>query len=488
MNLRFWGGWFLVLAFVGVILTMGCEKGALGVKPAVVMGKVVDSSNVAIPVVNAQVTMVSKETSGDNDLAQGNNFVSTRTDADGNFIFENVQPDNVIFEIEASGYSKKMYPSTTAEASEEGETAAVSQFDSIYVRSGSVTNVGNLGMTKISSPLPETITASIVLRDAKTLEVLGENAGPVTISFNNQTLTLPVSNWKSGTDLTGNPITLTAESSFNVMVKASPDLYLAKTETLSGAGDIQAEILLTPVSYNLLLRCTNVPDYIEGGVVNIFAETIPANLASPPKVIATHTIDNLGDLSAPNLPETISVPGLALPVNLRVQVRGYQDEVIQISSNNLPAGSQGTYRVDINFLLNNAASNLIYDPVTASQAGLLDNRVTRDLSLVVAGPGLLSTDAVSGAISLPSDAPVYHNGAIQSNLCQNNQPVRITFPNTVVGYDFTYSVTVSPTQPASPSYASGSYSISSPQAMMLPVPDDIPVSGIIVGVDARRPE
>ena len=178
------------------------------------------------------------------------------------------------------------------------------------------------------------------------------------------------------------------------MARANSAYYLAYEETMAGTGDIQSEILLTPVSYNLLLRCTNVPDYIEGGVVNVYAENIPTNVASPPKVIATHTISNLGNLTEPNLPAVVAVPGLALPVNLRIQVRGYEDEVMQITSANLPAGSQGTYRVDVNFLANNGTKNLIYDPILASQAGLLDNRIKRDVVLEVSGPHLLTGDSV----------------------------------------------------------------------------------------------
>ena len=45
MNLRFWGGWFLAIAGISILLTMGCEKGALGVKPATIVGQVVDKDN-----------------------------------------------------------------------------------------------------------------------------------------------------------------------------------------------------------------------------------------------------------------------------------------------------------------------------------------------------------------------------------------------------------------------------------------------------------
>lgn len=490
MNLRFWGGWFLVLAGISVMMTMGCEKGALGVKPATVIGKVVSKDNTSIPVPNAQVRMMSVIAVGSNELKQGHTFASTVTDAGGNFLFENAPPDNVVFEVTAGGYAKMIYPETVAAIEDDGQAGAVSTVDQVYIKSGSVTNLGLLPMRKISNALPETVNVSLVLRDNKTREILTESAGPVTISFNNQSVTLPVSNWKNGIDLTGNPITLNAESSFQVMVRANPEFYNAQTTTMPGTGDIQAEIFLTAISYNLLLRCTEVPDYIQGGVVNIFAETIPTSLASPPKVIATHSIDDLGSLSAPNLPETISIPGLALPVNLRIQVRGYSDEVMTISQNNLPSGSQGTYRVDANFLHNNGTRALIYDPVLASQAGLLDNRLGRDVVLEVAGPHLIDGDVVAVAISLPSGNSTYDNGVVVSATpvaCSNNRPVRVTFPDTAVGYNMSYTVSIYPSV-GSPSYASGSYTLSSTEPIMINPANDVPARGLLIGVEAARPD
>ena len=204
-NFRFWGGWFLVFAGLSILLTMGCEKGALGVKSATVTGKVVDKDNTNTPVPNAIVRMMSKEAVGSGELPQGSNFMATNTDANGNFIFENVSADNVVLEVNANGYAKILYPSTQAATTEDGQTEEAGQVQSVYVRSGSVTNVGYLAMTKISNPLPETISTSIVFRDATTLELIDEKAGPITVSFNNQTVTLPVSNWRDGIDLTGNP-------------------------------------------------------------------------------------------------------------------------------------------------------------------------------------------------------------------------------------------------------------------------------------------
>ncbi|MEW6711183.1 MAG: carboxypeptidase-like regulatory domain-containing protein [Candidatus Riflebacteria bacterium] len=484
MNLRFLGGWFLVLAGIGIMLTMGCEKGALGVKPAVVTGQIVDKDNPTLGVANAVVKMMSKEQVGSSELKQGATFATAVTNAEGNFIFENVSADNVVFEIEASGYAKSQYPEVTSTATEEGETALTAVVDKVYIRSGSVTNLGRISMRKIANPLPETITASIVLRDSKTMEILDESAGPVTISFNNQAITLPVTNWKNGLDLTGNPIVLTAESEFKVMVRANPSFYLAKEETLSGAGNIQADILVTPVTYNIMLRCTNVPDYIDGGVVNVFAETIKGD--KPPQVIATHSIDDLGALSAPNLPEIITVPGLALPVNLRIQVRGYQDEIMVISQDNLPAGTMGTYRLDVNFL-ESIQGPIIYHPTIASQAGLLDNRIKRNVILRVAGPHLIAGDSTDAFINLPYESKTYLNDIGAASWVSNNGgPVDVIFNNTVVGYNLSYTVSVTAGNPLS--IASGSYVISSEDPMMVSPPQDSTNPSLLIGVAAERPE
>ena len=495
MNLRFWGGWFLALAGIAILLTMGCEKGALGVKTALVTGKIVDKDNPSLGVANAVVKMMSKEQVGTSELKQGNNFASTVTNANGDFIFENVTPDNVVFEIEASGYAKAQFPEVTAAATEEGETALTAVVDKVYVKSGSVTSLGAIALRKISSPLPTTITAKIVLRDSKTLEMLKDDLNndgspdKVTISFNSQVAEMTPTQWRDvGT-------TLNAESSFKVMVRAAPDFYLAKEETLSGAGNIQTDIHVTPVTYNILLRCINVPDYIEGGVVNVYAETI--KVGKPPQVIATHTIDDLGGLSAPNLPEVIEVPGLALPVNLRIQVRGYNDEVVVISGNNLPEGTMGSYRVDVDFLYDNGTTNMAYDPsstdLSKQKAGLFDNQIKRDVILRVAGPHLVAGDSVTGFISLPSSGVTYTNvngvsvGTVSG--LSDGSLVDITFRDSHVGYNMNYTVSVNVNpDPTSPSYASGSYVLTNEEPIMVNPPIANPATGLIIGVKAERPE
>lgn len=507
MNLRFWGGWFLALAGIAIMLTMGCEKGALGVKSALVTGQIVDKDNVTLGIPNATVKMVSKEQVGTSELTQGHNFMTAVTDANGHFVFENVTPDNVVFEVQASGYTKVQFPGedTTAEA---GEPAVEKISEAISIRSGSVTNVGAISLRKISNPLPETITATLLLRDMKTLRAIDDSAGTFDISFNNQTFRN-----LTPSEISTREFSLSAENSYTISVKPNrTDLYTSKAETVSVSGNFHKEIMLEPLYYNLLLRCVNVPDYIEGGVVNIYAEAIDDDGIEPhkpPQIIATHSIDDLGALSAPNLPEVIQVPGLALPVELRVQVRGYRDEVMKIESRNLSAGTMGTYRIDIDFLADNGTAYITYDdPFTAAKTvGMFDNMITRDIYFNVAGPHLVANDSINVFINLPTNiaaattaAPAWlppalvndskifindNNPPAYSNsplLNVNGGPMEVVFRNVAVGYNLSYTVSVnSPT-------ASGSYVINSEEPMMINPPVDNSGSGLIIGVKAERPE
>jgi hypothetical protein len=481
MNLRFWGGWFLVLAGIAVMLTMGCEKGALGVKSALVKGKVVDRSNSA-PISGATVRMISMEEIGTSELKQGNNYAYTTTNQDGDFVFENVRPDNVLFEFQANGYAEMQYPNTTGggETDEDTGETLTSQVDKVFVKSGSVTDIGAIGLTKVSNPLPESITAKITLRDSKTREVLDNTrVGNFEISFNNVTYTTTVNDLMAGKDINGNDIELEAGSSIDVKVQANSTLYLVKEESFNGSGDIVADMFLDPVTYNLLMRCVNVPDYINGGVVNIFAEIQNGN--KPPQIIATQTIDDLGNLSGPNLPALVKVPGLALPVDLRVQVRGYQDEIITVSS--LPEGSQGSYRIDIDFLYDNGTREFTYSQSsnTDDRAGMYDNIMSRNVILRVAGPDIGTGDSLTGAISLPFDNA---NSTTSQVYNINNQSTwDLTFSDVAVGYDLYYIVSVSPL-----TSATGTYNISEEDGITINPPVSSPARDLLIGVEAKRPE
>ncbi|NCB37195.1 MAG: carboxypeptidase regulatory-like domain-containing protein [Erysipelotrichia bacterium] len=479
MNLRFWGGWFLAIAGISVLLTMGCEKGALGVKPATVVGKIVDQENPAIPVANAMVRMISKEAVTKSEVKQGLNFMITTTNANGVFIFENVQPDNVLLEYSANGYNKAAYPpAEITSTDEEGNESNSAKVEAVYVKSGSTLDLGYLPLQKISNPLPTTVTAKIDLVDAKSLKWISKDRSAndlsFTLSFNGQPYTMTADEWRN----TG--VTLNAENSFAVMVRheagyGNPPLYVTKEVALTGSSDIYSKVELEPVTYDISIRCVNVPDYIGGSVVNVFAEVQdPDNPSKPPQILESINLGTMDDL------QVLSLPGLAMPVELRMQIRGYEDEVLVIKDSNLKEGAQGNYRVDIDFLRDDSVGGVAtyeteYDPTRS--VGLYDNMKRRDVAFVVAGEDFVAGNSVAGAvISSPHYYPIELDPA--DGVCRaGNLPVGIIFRGVAIGYDTSYNITIAA--------ASGSYNLSS-SVMVTP---EIEPNGttIAIGVNAKRP-
>lgn len=495
MNLRFWGGWFLALAGIGILLTMGCEKGALGVKPALVTGRIIDSE-APIPVPNATIRMVSKEKFGSGEVKQAQNFATAVTNADGRFVFENVVPDNVLFEYSAKDFIPAVYPSSESPA--EGQTAMV---DFVSIKSGSVLNVGDLKLTrKADSPLAAEISVKLDLRDKTSKEPIKDNRedNGAQILFDvylNGQSELGI----SASALRDQGISIPSSRTLRVVVRNSSTgdmLYNAYTMDYNVSGDIVEIIELEPVTYNLYLRAVNVPDYIRGGVINIFAER-PSKNGFPPKVLARQTIDNLGNLSGPNLPVLVEVPGLQEPVDVRIQIRGYKDEVLEVSAANLPAGTQGNYRIDIDFLHDNDLSDggasltavregrFAYLPDDPAQnfAGMFNNMLRRDVVLRVAGEDLVGGNLVQGIINLPSLALTYNPsaGPDYGQCVANGSSVDIEFRDVAIGYDLYYTVTVS-------NNASGSYNLSNGNAgIMINPPVSSPSGALAIGINAKRP-
>ncbi len=483
MNLRFWGGWFLAIAVISVVLTMGCEKGALGVKPALVTGRIVDDDSGGA-INSATVRMMSKEKSGSGEFKQGQNYLTTITGADGRFVFENVAPDNVVFEYFARNYNQAMFPVTTTATDEEGNETAAAGVDAVYVKSGAVVNLGDLRLKSLaSSPLAATMTARIDLVDNTTRQQIDGNL-EFTISFNGQAFRKTANEWR-----TNGVQDLPSSRSLKVLVRHEPTttsmLYVSNTVDYDVTGDLIEIIYLEPVTYSLQLRSVNVPDYIRGGVVNIYAEK-PTDGTTPPQVLARQTINDLGTLGAPNLPALVEVPGLAMPVDLRIQVRGYEDEVLKIDAANLPEGSQGNYRVDIDFLGNNGATTTTYNPVTNNTAALFDNMLTRNVRLVVAGEDLQTGHYADALINLPyKGTKEYRSGLAVDTLnpvpsAATNMPVNVTFQDVAVGYDLFYTATVWGS-------ATGSYNVSNSEGIMISPEVQPGASTLVIGVDAKRP-
>lgn len=459
MNVRVWGGWLLAALGITVLMTMGCEKGALGVRTSNLTGTIIDSASSA-PVEGVRVKIVSETAITTNaQAALGQNYVSV-TDANGRFMFTNLTPDKFKMEANKVGFEDLVYPS------------ASSTITSVYVPNAETVDIGSIKMNAVGSPLPQYISVRLNLRDSKSMELLPGDQ-QVTITFDDESKTASVDYWKSGVHQ------LSAKNgNYVVSISPDPEFYKTTNTALSGAANILTDIMLEANSYNLIVRCVNVPDYIVGGIMNLYAEQTGSN---PPKVLATHTIDNLGNLANPNLPNVIQVPGIAFPIDLRVNVRGYHDEVVRIDTNDIAQGEQGNIRIDVDFLLRNgseapAATDLDRNnPVV----GILDNRIERNVKIRVAGPDLIQDDLVVGNLWHFTTSTQCDAGAV-CDLDFDDLHTRMI----PVGYKLPWTVSIYPS-PAGPGAASGSYSVGG-DAMINPIDDDSNVY-LLIGADAKRP-
>lgn len=457
MNVRVWGGWLLAVLGITVLMTMGCEKGALGVRTSNLTGMVIDGASSA-PVAGVRVKIVSETAVSTNaQMALGQNYVSV-TDANGRFMFTNLTPDKFKMEATKVGYEDIQYPS------------ASSTVTSLYVPNAETVDIGSIKMYAVGSPLPQYISIRLNLRDSKSMELLDGNE-QVTITFDNQTFTYTVTEWKNGQTTGGQTIQLPAKSgAYAVSISPNPDLYKTTNTTLAGTANILTDIMLEANSYNLIVRCVNVPDYILGGIMNIYAEQAGTN---PPKILATHTISDLGNQTTPQLPNVVQVPGVAFPINLRVNVRGYQDEVIAIDTGDIAQGEQGNIRIDVDFLSNNGTFAPALDAANPV-VGILDNRVTRGVTIRVAGPDLFQHDTVIGNLWHTNvSVPDYPGGGA----CD------LDYAGVPVGYKQPWTVSIYPG--TGPDAASGSYSISGDT--MINPEEDVGDIILLIGAEAKRP-
>lgn len=441
MNLRFWGGWFLAIAGISILLTMGCEKGALGVKPATIVGQVVDKDNPSIPVANAVVRMISKEAVGTSELVQGNNFVSAVTGVDGRFVFESVQADNVVFEYSAPGYASMIYPKPSSGDDEsEGSTAEI---EFVSVRSGAFVDLRMLPLEKISNPLPASINVRIDLVDSMTKSQIN---GKFWCNINGAYATttadilrrVGIENVRPGSTI---PIRVG-----EYVQGSGPMKYLSREDiSVNGTSDVYIKVELEPVTYQLSLRYLNVPSYIVGSqaVVNFFAE-IPATTTKPAQIIKQWKKQNFENM------DVIDLPGLYLAdpngLDLRIQVQGYEDEVVKFTGDSFATGTAGTYRLDIDFRL--ATDSFIYGQNGNTTVGLYDNLKTRNLRIAVTN--LKANYTVrDAAIMLPNKGgPTYsgsapsNSGAADSYEISAAGSVYIDFTGVAVGYTLPYTFTV----------------------------------------------
>ncbi len=449
MNLRFWGGWFLAIAGISILLTMGCEKGALGVKPATIVGQVVDKDNPSLPVVNAVVRMISKEAVGTSELVQGNNFVSAVTGADGKFVFESVQADNVVFEYSAPGYASEIYPKAESDEEEGGGTTAEIEF--VSIRSGAFVDLRMLPLQKLSNPLPASINVRIDLIDGMTKSPIQGNFwcsinGAYATATADVLRSVGIENVKPGSTI---PIRIGESVSGSARMT-----YLSREDiSVNGTSDVYIKVELEPVTYQLSLRYLNVPSYIVGSqaVVNFFAE-IPATPTKPAQIVKQWKKQNFENM------DVIDLPGLYLAdpngLDLRIQVQGYEDEIVKFNGNSFALGIGGTYRLDIDFRYPDGKSGenrLVYG-TDDTVVGLFDNLKKRNLTITVTN--LQANYTVRDAsVMLPNEGgPIYsgsaprtaaNSGSTDSYQISAVGSVYIDFLNVAVGYTLPYTFTVS---------------------------------------------
>ena len=207
--------------------------------------------------------MISKEAVGTSELVQGNNFVSAVTGADGKFVFESVQADNVVFEYSAPGYASEIYPKAQSDEEEGGGTTAEIEF--VSIRSGAFVDLRMLPLQKISNPLPATVNVKLDLVDATTKQsiIADINGNPIKffVSLNGKNFdAMEAALWRAN----GENVSASAEIKA-VVRHEDGSLYIAKDDiTINGSNDVFQRVELEPVTYQLSLRCLNVPDYMTG--------------------------------------------------------------------------------------------------------------------------------------------------------------------------------------------------------------------------------
>lgn len=363
MNIRFWSSWFIILAFFTVALTMGCEKGSLGVKPATVVGRLVDASDPTIPIANGIIRMIGKEAVGTSDLQQVNTFASVFSDKDGYFIFENVTPDNVIFQISAQGYLSTSYPENVSSTVEESgddsmdsstSTGSSDDIDSIAVRSGTMVDLRLIKMKKSSTSVKSRVNIKLDLVDKATREAVADDLYFM-VSANNQTYSMSASEWRDvGADMdSANNVELIVMNTDRIY-----SVYNSSKEdgNFKFSSDLYQRIELEPLSFEFFVRALNVPDHLLTAVkngetkLNVFAEIADTR---PAQIIDAQTIDLPIESASTffNIPLSNAQKG----VKIRAQIRGYEDIVATIDANHFLLGREGAYRLDIDFIKSNPA-------------------------------------------------------------------------------------------------------------------------------------
>ena len=455
MNLRFWGGWFLAIACVCIFLTMGCESGSLGVKEATVSGRVVNKDNVAMGVPNVTVRMVSKEAvSGGGELEQGYNFRSTVTDADGYFLFEKVQPDNVIFEFTAPGYKKVVFPATSDTEEADGTTSEKLDIDSVTISNGAHIDLMNVFMEKVSIALPANINVRLEFIDAYTKKPIeNEEREKFIVSFDGSAdISKTAQSWKTrGQDIIG-----ASQIAMSIRHDADTVLYQPTTMTFSGASNQYITVEVKPVTYDLTFQFLNVPQYIltsktNAPVLSLLVEKYDEQ-NGPAECISVTPVTDFSQLAV------LEVPAIRKPQQIRLRMHGYYDEVISLSAAD-GIDEKGTYRIDVDFALADGhredGTHQGDDPITGREfrgvVGMLDNKIPA--MIVVNMIGLAERDRANIVPNFKPERVEWTYGTMNDMGLANSQgQIQAKMYGCPTYFDMSYTITVFPDNPASSSY------------------------------------
>jgi len=361
MNVCRSGGWILAILGITVILALGCEKGALGVKASMITGQIVEADSPTTPVVGAKVSLTTQgATAGEAALILGQNLV-TVTDSQGVFTFENVGPDKLLLEAFAVGYEDLVYPS------------ASSTVTSFYLGNGTTLDLGKISMRKVANPLSSTTVAirgkildgnskdELDPSKALTMYFDGKQYNTTYADFTNGNLRIPAK--------IGN-VDLVIIASNYATYKNVDD----PPNTVNGNVDNVLNILLTPISYNVRVTFKKKPPYLNNKAIELnganFAVvdydskqktkcsiTITSAIRTgtkPFKVLATDAVD-LDKYE----PEAV-LPGISLPANLTILLSGYEEIATSVP---FSADTQGTIAMPLDMTSSLFRDVLITRPV-----------------------------------------------------------------------------------------------------------------------------
>lgn len=476
MNLRFWGGWFLAIACISIFLTMGCEKGSLGVKFATVFGRVVNKDNVAMGVPNATVRMVSKETvSGGGGLEQGYNFLSTVTDAEGYFVFEKVQPDNVIFEFSAPGYKKVVYPQSSS--SDEEDSGDSADIESVTIANGASVDIRNILMEKVSQTIPSTINVKIDFIDKNSKKPVDDNVMfAVTFDGISYTDARKAKWWRD----TGIQDVLGAnEIAVGIRDESNTVLYNPASMTISGLMDQYVSIEVEPVTYTISCQFLNVPQYLISSTkcepkLSFLVEDISDGL--PIQNISITEVKDFSQLAV------LEIPAMRNPQRIRIRMQGYRDEIILLNDI-VSDGQKGSYRFDIDFQYDDDKSG--DDPVSLATnygvIGMLDNVIRTDIKVNIIGLAQNDQTKIYPNFTPKGGIIWEHPYGDGFGLADALGMANVTLKSSPTYFDMTYSVFVQPTNPASDSYIISSKDVS----FAIYVPEQNETEQVVV-IDASK--